>query len=331
MYDSSFLGDCVFLIAMVVYTVSLPFSFSADSGDQAVASWLWLWGAILFLGESLLDSARAASRWYLEVKEKVITKTSSVSEPATCLSLNTALTHLESRESQITSSLSASSSTMLAAPLAAVTARMHEHASPSQPDALGQHTTGSTTYCPWLDTVHWDTWAAVWFVIPSILYLWENFLDPNVVELSWTNPTHLSDYGFECAIDSIAVYMFIFDAVLCLVGRYSINRTIDTAKILWRLRLWNAASFLELDWRLYGDLLYLVGACFQVPLLSSLFPFSDVLLPSSNSRSLNYFTSVLWILDAVCYMIGDIPEMTNSYVTAAGFREDMSACGWSSP
>ena len=103
---------------MVLYLIAVPYEWCANSQDPDVSmlvSQLNLWGALLFVMESLLDLAWGLKRSILE---------SRLRED------KAQLAHVSGRPS-------------------------------AEPE--------SALCMPWLDKVHWDMWAAFWFLIPSLI------------------------------------------------------------------------------------------------------------------------------------------------------------------
>lgn len=154
-------------------------------------------------------------------------------------------------------------------------------------------------FVPWLDNVRFDIWAALFFVIPSMLYVIVAFLDANVA--AW--------FGFECLIgwsdrygdyatqlDELAASLFVFDAVIGLTGRYSYRRCTPMDERLHLFQPWKCEGFFELDWAALGDLLFFIGGLVDCSLEFN-----------SYDMTLDYFTQTFWMMDALFYMVGCWP------------------------
>lgn len=165
-------------------------------------------------------------------------------------------------------------------------------------------------YCmPWLDDIHWDVWAALFFFIPAMLYLLSSFLDPNLIVLHWLNVMSfrgMSDQDFSTLVCQIAAWMFVFDATLGVIGKITYVRTEEPEDRLILYEVWRLRSFFELDWAAWGDAVFLIGSFVAVYQ-----QYDDV------SVALDWVSQGLWALDALFYVISCIPGFVSMLRTGS--------------
>jgi len=255
--DSGFLSSSLFAIAMIMYLWVIPINLSpvATKDDYILESWVWLWAAVLFVLESLIDLVWSSYRWITE-----------------------------SRLSQDRQAMAENNESWMLPP------------TNSQQNLLDQP-------CPCLDKVHWDVWAALWFLIPSLLYLLEAFFDPNICNpvLSWLNVFNMNDADFVALCGKTAASLFVFDAVLGLIGRYCYRRQVRPSDRLLLVQVWHARGFFHIDWPAWGDLMFFLGAVFGVwAEWNADFGLHD-------KEWLQWLTYILWFIDAVFYLFGSFP------------------------
>lgn len=150
------------------------------------------------------------------------------------------------------------------------------------------------------DNVPWDLCAALLFLTGSVFYLVASLVDKNAVNPPWswliigdfTEP----QYGTLCS--KIGACIFVANSVVGLAGRYSYIRTTPREDQLVKVCVWTARSFFEVDWALWGDMLFLIGAIVGVYQ-----QFNDYTEP------LDWVVESLWTADAVFYMIACWPTM----------------------
>merc|ERR1740138_1362902 len=99
-------------------------------------------------------------------------------------------------------------------------------------------------------------------------------------------------------MSKIAASIFVVNSVVGLVGRYSYIRTTPREDQLVKVCVWTARGFFEVDWGLWGDIFFLVGAIVGV--------FQQF---KSYSEPLDWLVEWLWTLDALFYMIACWPTM----------------------
>lgn len=153
---------------------------------------------------------------------------------------------------------------------------------------------------PWLDKLDWDVWAAFFFLVPSLITLTSSLLDPNIVMWEPVNVFRSAGYSNDeftdlCAKTSAA--LFILDALIGLMGRYSFRRQIPSAERLILCKIWLVKGFFEIDWLAWGDLLFGIGA-----VIGLWQAFDDGNVP------LKWATNVLWLVDGLFYVLGCMPK-----------------------
>lgn len=165
---------------------------------------------------------------------------------------------------------------------------------------------------PWLDRIHWDFHAALWFLIPSVFYTVSSLLDPYVVVWSWLNLLRgagMSDDDYSVLCSDIAACIYIFDGLIGLIGRYSEVRQTPPDEQLFIVKIWAAKGFFQVDWAAWGDICFFIGAVLGVAQQFLL----DIVW-------LNWVVQLLWLADAMFYMLACFPTMrtmTKNRVIAA--------------
>lgn len=265
--DSGMLTNSMFLLAEICYLWAIydyNFDWDEEYPDQDEkhwknASWLWLWAALLFLVESMIDFLWSFKVLFVERR------------------LRKAKLEL------------------------AHTPRATEASRPSagadRPSAGLLDSEGQALCCPWFDEIPWGLWSALFFVIPSCLYLAVCFFDPYVVVWHWLNWSSMSDADYAELLSEIAAYLFLFDSLLGLAGRYSIRRQVPADDQL-SLAPWTASGFFTIDWAAYGDTLFFIGAIVGV-----------IQQVREYNQPLDWVTNGLWALDAVFYMFASYPVL----------------------
>jgi len=148
------------------------------------------------------------------------------------------------------------------------------------------------------DTVNWELWSSVFFLIPSLLYLVEALADPNIKGIPMYQKLVLQGFDmgvFAKWLDWGAVIIFIVDGLLRLICRWRIRVNTAPSERLVLLHVCAADDFLHIDWITWGDVLFLAG---------SLLGLFDELYKSA---LLSWTSLGLWTMDAILYLIGCIP------------------------
>lgn len=280
--DSGMISTSLFVIAMIIYMLAVapgndPYDAWGDSSYDS-ACWLWLVGALLFTTESLMDMAFAVKRWIagdnlIRDKEAAADQTNEadgrVSRPRT------------------------SAATAGTGGGWMVTRARLSYG--SNPDQLNLP-------FPWLDEVHWDFWAAFWFFIPSLLTLQECFLDEYspIKVWPWLNifKSSMDDATYSVQLDNASAILYVFDALIGLVGRYSYVRTTAPADRLFIFTVWKVENVWQVDWAAWGDILFLVGAATGV-----------VCSYDVGIIWLQYVSYSLWLFNGVVYLIACYPTL----------------------
>lgn len=266
--DSGMASSSLFFVGMVAYLWAVPLYYSEEEKDWKLMSWLYLVGATLFVVESLMDLAWGGKRWLAEsALSKDKAKLASIQgsgQPRESENSNNA--PLQPRESENSEGFSARDQCL-----------------------------------PWLDKVHWDFWAALFFLIPSFISFYESFLDPYIVVWPVLNWTSMENWEFCEMIEKWSASIYIFDAAIALMGRYSYRRTTPVDDRLKMLYVWEAKSLFHLDWAAWGDFLFLFGAVVGL-----------VDLYETEIVWFYYFTDVTWLVDALFYMIASFPILRSA-------------------
>lgn len=156
-----------------------------------------------------------------------------------------------------------------------------------------------TSYrAPWLDKLHWDVWAAVGFLIGSLFYLAAAYFDEGAT-WAWMDVVRycgLSDDEISSVCDQAGAWIFFFDSLICIAGRWSYRRTIAPKDRLILVQVWRLRGFFQLDWAAWGDGFYVVGA------IASIFAQYN---PDSNF--LNWASELLWTFDSISYLFACLP------------------------
>jgi len=158
--------------------------------------------------------------------------------------------------------------------------------------------------CPSLDEVQWGIWAALSFLISSIMYLIEALLDPNVGGdpswwhwLNWGQWKGMADAEYADFIDKLAAIGFLVNSIIGLLGRYSIIRQVpDDDKL--SIMPCTARGFFSLDWAFWGDLLFFIGSICGV-----MQAFQEY------NEAFDWALNGTWFLNAVCYIIASYPVL----------------------
>lgn len=155
-----------------------------------------------------------------------------------------------------------------------------------------------------LDGVHWDFWTALFFLIASLLALMQSFLDPNIVgDSSWlytlTAVLDMSNADLSSLCGEASAWLFLLDAMLCLMGRYSYNRQVAPTERLVIVKLWLARGMFMVDWPVWGDVMFAIGAA------SGVWDAYD----GTSNLWLPWIENVLWLCDSLFYFLGCLPTL----------------------
>lgn len=278
--DSGMLSTGIFFIAMILYLASIPpyncihdpetyyYSYRYYSDHNScvpsyhVSSWLYLVAAALFILEAGMDVMWGLKRMVVQSSLQKAQKELGI--PAT------------------------------GRPSAAST--LAGRSSAQAPFITEDSEIPLTAY----DTVPWDLFAAILFVIGSVFYLVSSLIDKNCVNPPWTWLIIGSDdkAAYSVLVCKIAAVIFIFDSIVGLMGRVSYFRTTPPEDRLVVLALWKAKGFFEIDFGLWGDLLFFAGA-----IVGAYQQFNTY------SEPLDWLVESLWTLDAFFYMLACWPTM----------------------
>jgi len=162
------------------------------------------------------------------------------------------------------------------------------------------------------DNVPWDLYGALLFLIGSIFYLVSSLIDKNCVNPAWTwliigYSGRQSIWPYSELCSKIGAVIFIVNAIVGLVGRYSYTRTTPVKDQLVKVCFWTANGFFEIDWALWGDIFFFVGGVVGVYQQFATY-----------SEALDWLTEGLWTLDALFYMIACWPTMSSMMKAGKG-------------
>lgn len=285
--DSGFASSSLFFIGMVLYLWAVPLLY--QDPYPALCSWLYLFGAIFFVVESSMDLGWSGKRWLAESALKKDKAKLASTDGASGRASEGSRQPRESENSNNPPRQPRESENSYDVPRHLST----EAGGFSQRDQC----------FPWLDEVHWDFWAALFFLIPSFISFYESFLDAYIVVwpvLNWRRNT-MDDVDFCAMIEKWSAAIYIFDAAIALMGRYSYRRTTPVDERLKMLCVWQAKNIFELDWAAWGDFLFLAGAVIGL-----------VQNYETDIEWFNYFTNVTWLVDALFYMLASLPTLRSA-------------------
>lgn len=147
-----------------------------------------------------------------------------------------------------------------------------------------------------LDRVDWDLLASIFFLIPSLIFVFQSLLDTGLgslcIRMHGVNTDAL--YG---KLYWWADTLFVFDALLRLIGRWRVRMQTAPSERLVLLQVCAAEGILRLDWTTWGDVLFLVG---------SLVSISSLAMDDADNTNVALSSDVLWAIVAVLYLIGCI-------------------------
>eukprot|EP00747_Dinoflagellata_sp_TGD_P194920 gnl/TRDRNA2_/TRDRNA2_62923_c0_seq1.p1 gnl/TRDRNA2_/TRDRNA2_62923_c0~~gnl/TRDRNA2_/TRDRNA2_62923_c0_seq1.p1 ORF type:complete len:337 (-),score=12.12 gnl/TRDRNA2_/TRDRNA2_62923_c0_seq1:641-1651(-) len=154
----------------------------------------------------------------------------------------------------------------------------------------------------WLDRINYDLWAAVFFFLPSVCTLFQALVDANVVGsrtcnfLAWAS---VSDYRFSVLCGLASQSLYVADGLICLVGRWRLikNTPLDQRLTLFSFR--KTESFAHLDWALWGDMFFLIGAIFDS---------CEIWSSSRIAIAMSDISDLWWTLDALLYIMAGITQ-----------------------
>jgi len=222
--ESGMLSAVIFLGGMLCYNVAVPVS---QVGYDVWCSWLYFWGAVMFIVESIVESV-----YCMKFPAERLTQKRDVI-------------------------------------------------------GLGDR----------FRAVNWELWSAIFFLIPSILYLAEELVNPNIVgahPAALLRKVGIDDSAFIDVCDLCAEWLFVVDALLRYCARWCIDSESDASDRLIRFRVWSASGFHAIDWMFWGDIMFVVGAVF------------GVFIKYYSTLALDAISSGLWTLDAVLYLIAAV-------------------------
>jgi len=277
--DSGMLSTAMFFIAMLMYLAAIPpyncvideatynyyYRYYASSNSCVPSyhwsSWLFLIAALLFVIESAMDAIWGLKRIFVQ------------------RSLQRA-----QKELGITATGRPSASTL-------------RSGRPS-----GGESEDDIRYTAF-DNVPWDLFAALLFMTGSIFYLVASLIDKNAVNPPWTwliigYEGRQSIWPYSELCSKIAASIFVVNSIVGLVGRYSYIRTTPVKDQLVKVFLWTANGFFDIDWALWGDMFFFIGA-----VVGAYQQFATY------SEPLDWLVESLWTLDALFYMIACWPTM----------------------
>jgi hypothetical protein len=145
-----------------------------------------------------------------------------------------------------------------------------------------------------LRAVNWELWSGVFFMIPSIFYLAETLVDPNIVGQGPAQALRAAGVDvstFTSVCDWCGASLFVVDAVMRYCAQWCSAPEFDADSSLVRFKVWTASSFSSIDWMLWGDIMFVVAAVLGLCIKFS--PESLVLAAISSGT---------WTFDAILYM-----------------------------
>jgi len=145
--------------------------------------------------------------------------------------------------------------------------------------------------------VDWEFWSIVFFLVPSIAYLLESLLDPNVVGhelVGALNASVIDTVSFATACDWTAALLFVLDACLRLVAHWHFHAFTPSEE---KDQLMYRACGMTIDVVGWADMVFLLGALV------------DVYGKLWKSLLVSTLSSGLWTVDALLYIIGSWPLM----------------------
>jgi len=151
-----------------------------------------------------------------------------------------------------------------------------------------------TSFEGWFRAVNWELWSGVFFMIPSIFYLAETLVDPNIVgsrPAQMLRDVGIDDTSFVSICDWLGAWLFVVDALMRYCARWCIDRDTDASDMLLRFRVWTASSFHDMDWMFWGDIVFVVAAAMGV--LNKFY--TGIVLSAVSSGT--------WTFDAVLYLL----------------------------
>lgn len=157
-----------------------------------------------------------------------------------------------------------------------------------------------------LGAVPWDLVTAVFFLVPSVCYLFTSLTDQDGVCLRWLVFLRMTPFDFSYFMAKWGAILFIPDALFMLIGRYTYWLETPAEEHLLFFRCWRAEDIFSIDWAAYGDFCFLAGAIMGC--------YTQL---EEYSPTLDWCTQTLWALDAVLYMIAGYPA-TKELLTAHG-------------
>jgi len=125
----------------------------------------------------------------------------------------------------------------------------------------------------------------------------EALLNPEISGTKWVQmwrDRHIDVETLQANLDTAGASLYLFEAVICLVGRWCYTMVTPYNKRLYCFSPWRAPGILDVDWNAWGDFLFLVGAM------------NDVICEFYTISFGTVFSDVCWTLNGLLCLIGSI-------------------------
>jgi len=302
-FDSGLFSSTMFLIGMLIYDAADLYDIgvlSQDAPDYTKnTAWIYFWGATAFVLESLSDIIWLLdwSWWYKMRRKKRTVNRSSINDPllskeserdvlqsAVTTTMRSAVTTMRSARSLRADTLSTSGSA----------GAIHLDDGPvgrSVRTTFGKRRT-CTMYTkrsktmvkptPWIYLIRWNLWSAVFFFIPSLLYLAQSLIDPHTIYcpsfVKLLSEWRVSEVDYFKVTNAWAAWLFTLDSLINVMAWWSFIRMEGE---------WTCE-----DWMLWADISFIVSAVFQV------YSVYDI------RTEIGVISNAFWTINAILYVIG---------------------------
>jgi len=297
-FDSGLFSSTMFLIGMLIYDAADLYYIGVlnpDAPDYAKnCDWIYFWGATSFVLESLSDTIWLIDwSWCDKKPHRKKGYRSTINDPL-----------ISSKDSERDVLQSATTTIRSVRSLRADSSSSHASAGAlaldDGPVGRSVRTTfgkrrmcsgtfinikGTDTMCkdiPWVYLIRWNLWSAVFFLIPSLLYIAQSLISPytmycpSLVKLlaEW----RVSEDDYTYVTNAWAAWLFVIDSLINVMAWWSFIQIQGE---------WTFA-----DWNLWADITFIVSAVFQV------FSIYDV------RTVFGIISNFLWTFNAILYVIG---------------------------
>jgi len=302
-FDSGLFSSTMFLIGMLIYDAADLYDIgvlSQDAPDYTKnTAVIYFWGATAFILESLSDIIWLLDwSWCYEIRRKKSkVSRSSINDPllskeserdvlqsAVTTTMRSAVTTMRSARSLRADTLSSTGST----------GAIHLDDGPvgrSVRTTFGKRRT-CTMYTkksnivskatPWFYLIRWNLWSAVFFFIPSLLYLASSLIDPYTIYcpslVKLLSEWRVSEEEYLKVTNDWAAWLFVLDSLINVMAWWSFIQMEGE----WRCD----------DWMLWADISFIFSAFFQV------YGIYDI------RTEIGVISNALWTINAILYVIG---------------------------